>query len=609
MRFLIGKTYGKKTKNNMIIPPHLAIRSLRDNGYKNAASAIAELMDNSIQHGASNVELICIEKDERVSQRVRSRLINIAVVDNGEGMDSETLYKALQFGNGTNLEFEQQTSMGKFGMGLPSSSISQARKVEVWTWQKGIKNALYSYLDISEIEDQKMVDVPKAIPNKVPEDLLQMSDIASDNTSGTIVLWSELDRCNWKTAKSIFKHSEDLIGRMYRYFIESKNVQICLLSYNTKNPKKHTSRKLAKSNDPLYLMPTTSCPDPYSTSAMFQDWGGSMPYDIEFNGIKSKVNVKFSYARKESRQTVNGNSAGNLPHGKHAKKNIGVSILRANRELFLDKSLVSGYDPRDRWWGCEISFSPELDEVFGVTNNKQFASNFTEVAAVIKSITDNEVSKQEILDEFDNDDPKSLLVDLILDINKKIQTIRSLIKSQNVGSLSTKKRHEEDGVGSAEDKASTVVEKRTSEGKIGESDKNQSVDELDKNQVSLDLAKKGFKDDQIESFFGSEKFILRNANLDTDAFFSVNIEYDKILVQLNNSHPAFTNLIEILDDNEISSEMSTEERLSKASLGLKLLILSWARFEDEQVDKFRDRVKQVRREWGKVAMDFLDNDD
>ena len=68
-------------------------------------------------------------------------------------------------------------------------------------------------------------------------------------------------------------------------------------------------------------------------------------------------------------------------------------------------------------------------------------------------------------------------------------------------------------------------------------------------------------------------------------------------------------LNEILDDTEISSEMKVEERLEKASMGLKLLLLSWARYEDEQVDKFRDRVKQVRREWGKVALDFLDNDD
>jgi hypothetical protein len=33
------------------------------NGYKNAAYAIAELMDNAVQAGATLVELICVEKE------------------------------------------------------------------------------------------------------------------------------------------------------------------------------------------------------------------------------------------------------------------------------------------------------------------------------------------------------------------------------------------------------------------------------------------------------------------------------------------------------------------------------------------------------------------
>ena len=42
-----------------IVPVHLAVQAMRDNGYKNAAYAIAELMDNSIQAGATQVELLC----------------------------------------------------------------------------------------------------------------------------------------------------------------------------------------------------------------------------------------------------------------------------------------------------------------------------------------------------------------------------------------------------------------------------------------------------------------------------------------------------------------------------------------------------------------------
>lgn len=81
--------------NHDIVPTHLVVKAMRDSGYKNAAYAIAELMDNSIQAGASSVELLCGERIERLKQRQRSRISEIAVLDNGCGMDAEVLQMAL----------------------------------------------------------------------------------------------------------------------------------------------------------------------------------------------------------------------------------------------------------------------------------------------------------------------------------------------------------------------------------------------------------------------------------------------------------------------------------------------------------------------------------
>lgn len=136
---------------NDIVPVHLAVQAMRDNGYKNAAYAIAELMDNSIQAGATIVELLCGERIDVSGQRRRSRIHQIATLDNGCGMDADVLKIALQFGNGTHLKSDQQTGMGRFGMGLPSASISQCTRVEVWSWQNGINSALYTFLDVDLI--------------------------------------------------------------------------------------------------------------------------------------------------------------------------------------------------------------------------------------------------------------------------------------------------------------------------------------------------------------------------------------------------------------------------------------------------------------------------
>jgi hypothetical protein len=175
-----------------IVPAHLAVQAMRDNGYKNAAYAIAELMDNSIQAGATVVELLCSEQVNLVAQRRRSSIHQIAVLDNGSGMDAEVLKLALQFGNGTHLTPDKQDGMGRFGMGLPSASISQCTRVEVWSWQHGIESALYTYIDLDKIRSQEQRAIPEPMPRRVPDVWQQAS--SGFGTSGTLVVWSNLDR-------------------------------------------------------------------------------------------------------------------------------------------------------------------------------------------------------------------------------------------------------------------------------------------------------------------------------------------------------------------------------------------------------------------------------
>ena len=215
--------------DNSIVPAHLAVKAMRDNGYKNAAYAIAELIDNSIQHGATIVELLCAEIEVPINLRTVTRVNQIGVLDNGKGMTKEVLRMALQFGNGTHLDPVNQQGIGKFGMGLPSSSISQAKKVEVWTWQNGIENAYYSYLDIDKIITQEMNEVPEPLIKQIP-DMWRIAGKAF-SISGTIVVWSNIDRCIWKTAQAIIENSEFLIGRMYRKFIHNGKVDIIMVSF------------------------------------------------------------------------------------------------------------------------------------------------------------------------------------------------------------------------------------------------------------------------------------------------------------------------------------------------------------------------------------------
>jgi len=105
------------------------IQATRDSGYRGTPSAVAELVDNSIQAGSTDIAVSV----DTVGDPERGCGADICVRDNGCGMDPFTLRQALRFGGST--RFGDRRGLGRFGMGLPNASLSQARRVTVYTWQ------------------------------------------------------------------------------------------------------------------------------------------------------------------------------------------------------------------------------------------------------------------------------------------------------------------------------------------------------------------------------------------------------------------------------------------------------------------------------------------
>jgi hypothetical protein len=594
-------------KSDSIVPPHLAIKAMRDNGYKNAAFAIAELMDNSIQAGAKSVELICVEKNQLVNQRNLNRINEIAILDDGKGMTDSVLKIALQFGNGTRLN-DPGDGIGKFGMGLPNSSISQAKHVDVYSWTDGVENALYSYIDIDEITSGKLTSVPEPVKKNVPKEWL---DRAKFGDSGSLVIWSNLDRVSWTQGKTIIKNSELLIGRMYRYFLESGNVKISMKVFdgNTSSPIPFIDEK-ALPNDPLYLMEKTSCPNPFRDKSMFSK--GDLE-DVVFNILGHEVVVKYSYATKESREGIN---PGRLPHGKHAAKNVGVSIVRAGRELDLDLSWSDPSDPRDRWWGVEVDFPPALDEIFGVTNNKQHAHKFSELAKVdIDEFVEDlgYTSWHQAIEALkESYDERLLLLELAKSIRNNISTIRALLKSQTANSRPKSKESGRHATNS-EQKGTEVTRQRQKDGNSGTSDQAETMSEKERSKDIVEgLVEDGMSEETAQevahlTISQKLKYQVVKHNGSGPAFFDVKPKGGALIISLNTNHPAYKNLVELID--EIPPEDVSEEelrlRLEKAKTGLELLIMAWARYEDELPDQKKDIAQDTRFDWGRVARDFL----
>ena len=447
-----------------IVPTSLAVKAMRDNGYRNAAYAVAELIDNSIQAKAKMVELLCADERSLVAERERESLDQLAVLDNGTGMDAETLEIALQFGNGSRLEEGKKQGMGRFGMGLPSASISQCMRVEVWSWQDGPEKALYSYIDLDEIDAGELDEVPVPVKREIPVLWRQTASDKAFGKTGTLVVWSNIDRVMWRTTRALITNSQELIGRMYRDWISTKKVTIRMARFVNSRPEE-VEEKDALPNDPMYLMKDTSAPDPYDKKPMFKPFPSKDSYEmkptIRYRGKDHEVTLRFSIATEEAREP---DGAGNLPYGRHAGRNTGVSVVRAGRELELDPGWTNQYDPRERWWGVEVRFEPGLDELFGVSNNKQFARNFSEAAKIdVKALArDHGGSVSRLRDYLEKDeDPLAPLITVISRVQTNIAEMRKVITSQAAGKR--RRRHEAsveqratEAVGGARRKATRV---------------------------------------------------------------------------------------------------------------------------------------------------------
>lgn len=599
-----------------IVPAHLAVKAMRDNGYKNAAHALAELMDNSIQAGAKNVELLCGERTTQLQANTVLRVHQIAVLDDGGGMDTRVLRMALQFGNGTRLTDEAQTGIGRFGMGLPSSSVSQCRRVDVWSWQTGVESAIHTYLDLDEIIEGKMAEVPEPSRRPIPEIWRRAG--RSFGSSGTLVVWSQLDRIIWRTARAIVANSEFLIGRTYRRFLVNGDVKIRMVGFNTDPPYSMTTEEnWAQPNDPLYLTPLSSLPAPFDSEPMFEPFGEEVGYRVAHKGRDHTVRLRFSIAKKSARD---GRNAGARKHGAHAAKNVGVSIVRAGRELEIDTGWVLPSDPRERWWGVEIDFPPALDELFGVTNNKQHAHNFSEMAkADFDDIAEGKETMTQVEERLKAEgDPRGPLISIVHRIEQTIAAMRKLLRAQTAREELDSGRARHDVRSRPEYKATIATRELQKDGEQGASDKQEASQKPQERQAAIEgsLEQYGVDREQAKTLSGevvSEglKYTFSVAGLRSSFFFDVEITGGAVLIILNSNHPAYEKLIEVLDkQNDDADAEALQRRLRNASDGLKLLLMAWARYEDQKPDgRPREQAQEARDDWGRIARRFLSSED
>ncbi len=582
------------------------VESLRSGGYKNTSYAIAELIDNGIDAEAKHIEILCQDVINHVTNRYT--LDQIGIFDDGHGMNQEELRRSLLFGSGN--RGMNSKEIGKYGMGLPNSSLSQCKKVEVYSWQNS-SEPLYSYIDLDKVKKGDR-QIPKPEIKKIPNIWKKSSEHFSKK-SGTLVVWSQLDRCSWTTSKKIMEHSEYLIGRLYRKFI-TKDLVINMKSFgvNKEDIVNEKSRSMLP-NDPLYLTTPSSTPGEWSRKPMFKpDETFEEEHPINYDGAQHVVKVRYSLVKDEVRDPKNNTGdPGSTPHGKHAQKNVGVSIIRADREIEMNTDLVISYDPTERWWGVEINLPTSLDLAVGLTNNKQHTIILSDILYLLKRFIDDDEGRSQVDDElFEQNPTRSELLIMCQKIESHIRSMRRRLKASRSGTRGGSSKPK------LEDKIKGGFDSGQNVGEHGQTEEDRKkLNEAQRESMLADgLVNDGIEEEQARKIAArwiaeDKKVTFDIAELDGSQFFSVENMGGILRIKINSNHRAYKNLLSVTESNE-HENLDCKKRLELARDGLWLLLTSWARFEDLTTNKdLREKIQDIRIDWGKQINRFLEQNE
>jgi hypothetical protein len=332
-----GRTPTKATppathRRRALVDPVQFLLATRDTGYRSTSAAVAELVDNSIQAGATTVGVEVTRGNDPTWP------IEIRVADDGVGMTDATLADALAFGGSS--RFDDRHSLGRYGMGLPNAGLSRARRIEVHTWQG--RRTAFAALDIDAF-------IHSGRKTLAPVERVSRPSFAPAGRTGTVVTLKRCDRLEHQRPSTVAAHLSRDLGRMYRWPLVG-GIQM------------RVNGEALDPIDPLMLMSVSGAP-------AGRPFGSVLRYRLPGYSSTGLVEVRFSELPVAEWH--------DLPSDE--KRRLGVtgtpcvSVVRAGREIdrgwfFMGAKRHENYDD---WWRAEISFDPDLDELFGITHSKQ----------------------------------------------------------------------------------------------------------------------------------------------------------------------------------------------------------------------------------------------
>lgn len=551
----------KENNRESLIRLDSMYESLRYNEFS-TEGGLGEIVDNSVEAQAANVIIdLTIEKVKKENRsKPKNCITQIVVADDGCGMDGKTLGKSLVLGESIRVKGGRR-GIGRFGVGMTLGGISLARRIEVYSRDKAEKAFLYTYIDLDEIRDG-MLYVPTPIaknPEQKYEEFLKSS-------SGTVVVLKKCDRIEGNQ-----EGLANYLGRTYRKFIAA-GLNIIL------------DGEKVYLHDPLYMDGPTifdALGKVKGDIDLKAEFLGESKITLEIpgsNGKTADVVIKMSLLPKEWRLT---RGAGGSQEAKKRKidQNEGISILRAEREVLYGhvpyitgKKGESASIDIDRWWGCEISFPPELDSYFQIRYIKRGAEPVNELRDKIRE-----------------------------EIDSVVKTARNRVRKDW-----QKRQSEDNKEAGVFEQAEKTMEKANSVLPRSKKGQNLSEEQADQKLDDVVNSLKGVADNEKERERKKEELKRKPYSIELVCYpqtvlFDTEHILDSVIIKLNTNHPFFQKVLQplcgSLDIDEEEGDVERYNKKNKIKDAILLLLFAYAKAE-ASFSNDDDMCEQLRAQWG-----------
>lgn len=360
----------KQIKESLLLEPDPAIlvNGLRDTGY-DFNTALADIVDNSIDAVAENIEVSIILKNDNTPL--------VMIADDGIGMNQSELLDGMKYGSKNTIK--PPCRLGKFGLGLKTASTSYCKRLSMISRKSSSDPYYMATWDLDTIaRDNKWV-IELCGESNIPQFYLKFLNRVASSGHGTLVVWEKIDRM-WdigkcenpgKRIKEYVKNFKQHASMIYHRFLDEKYYP------EVRKIKMVLNNERIEAWDPY-------CQDESNTLILQKDEIPAIAIDEQGGQTEFTFSLRaFLLPHVKTFDHLNAKEA--KEKARLTNKNMGFYVYRENRMISYGTWLgLKQQEPHDTLCRIEFTFDHNLDSAFKIDVKKSTIKLVPDLADTLK---------------------------------------------------------------------------------------------------------------------------------------------------------------------------------------------------------------------------------